>query len=376
MNILLTITLKKGTHNQHNIIRIEFPYNQKVIDLLRKETSAKWSHTLRCWHMPENQFNLGNFFSTFKPLAYIDYSALKNNRPASGESHPAQKEKEKQSANPNTVLPAGYLERLRQQRYSENTIKIYKHYFKEFMAEFSGKNLPDITKEEINGYILRLIETHNISTAQQNQRINSIKFYYEKVLGREKAYHFIDRPRKERKLPDVLSKEEISAMLNATENKKHKCLIALIYSCGLRRSEAINLKLEDIDKQRMLIKIREAKGNKDRMVNLPGSLYQLMQEYLKEYRPLTWFFEGQKRDQYSATSIFRVVKRTAKKAGIKKRVYPHILRHSYATHFLEQGVDIRFIQEWMGHNSIKTTQRYTHVSKNTIHIKNPLDDII
>jgi integrase/recombinase XerD len=130
----------------------------------------------------------------------------------------------------------------------------YTRYFRDFMSEFTGRDLEEISKEEINGYILRLIKEKNISSSQQNQRINAIKFYLEKILGRGKEYYAIDRPRKERKLPDVLSKEEIAAMIRSTENKKHKCLIAVIYSCGLRRSEAINLRIDDIDSKRMQVK--------------------------------------------------------------------------------------------------------------------------
>jgi site-specific recombinase XerD len=161
-----------------------------------------------------------------------------------------------------------------------------------------------------------------------------------------------------------------------TNNIKHKTLIALIYSCGLRRSEAINMRISDIDSQRMLIKIRGAKGKKDRYVQLAEGTLQLLRKYYIKEKPKNYLFEGQQGEQYSSTSISNVLKNSAKKAGIKKRVYPHILRHSFATHHLEQGTDLRFIQEWLGHESSKTTEIYTHVSKTDFSkFKNPLDDI-
>jgi integrase/recombinase XerD len=220
-----------------------------------------------------------------------------------------------------------------------------------------------------------LIKEQNISPSQQNQRISAIKFYFERVLHREKEYYTIDRPRKERKLPDVLSKEEIAAMIRSTENKKHKCLIAVIYSCGLRRSEAINLRIDDIDSKRMQVKIRGAKGRKDRYVPLAGKTLTYLKEYYKNDRPKVFLFEGNPEEKCSATSIYNVIKNTAKKAGICKRVYQHILRHSFATHNLEQGMDLRFIQELLGHESSKTIEIYTHVSQKDLQMfKNPFDD--
>ncbi|MBW6536675.1 MAG: site-specific integrase [Mariniphaga sp.] len=328
---------------------------------------------MNCWYIPKDKFDLGKFFTAMRPLAWIDYSAVKNNsEKIEEEKHPRPK---KLNRNKNIILPKGYMEKLEQERYGENTIKIYTHYFKDFVAEFSNRELPKITKDEINAYILRLIQEKDISPSQQNQRINSIKFYYEKVLGRKSEYYDIGRPRKERKLPDVLSKEEIAAMIKSTENKKHKCLIAVIYSCGLRRSEAVNLKTEEIDLKRMQVKIRGGKGKKDRYVPLAKKTLVYLNEYYKNDEPKIFVFEVKPGRKYSATSVYNVIKKTAKNAGVQKRVYPHILRHSFATHNLEQGMDLRFIQELLGHESSKTTEIYTHVSQKDLQkFKNPFDD--
>jgi integrase/recombinase XerD len=352
-------------------VRIEFPYNQEIIDVIKQKTTAVWSANLGCWYIPESKFNLGNFFTALREVAFVDYSDIKNK--SSEDNKPATLKITKQSNN--LILPQGYLERLQQERYSKNTIKIYTHYFKDFAAHFSDRKLPDITKEEINEYILQLINERNISSSQQNQRINSIKFYYEKVLHRNKEYYDIGRPRKSRHLPDVLSKEEIGKMIKVTDNLKHKCLISIIYSCGLRRKEALTLKIEDIDSKRMLIKIN-GKGDKDRYIGFSNNLLEMLRAYYRECRPTDYLFQGQNGGMYSEESVWKVVKEAARKAGIKRRVYPHILRHSFATHHIEQGVDIRFIQEWLGHESIKTTQRYTHVAGNNFKFKNLLDDLL
>jgi integrase/recombinase XerD len=367
------ITLSTASHREQKVVKVEFTYNREVKDVLKSKTDARWSSDMNSWFIPTEKFVLNEFFTAMNPVAFIDYSAFKK-QPVTYEN-PDETDFQKMKK-PILNIPEGYLGKLIQQRYSENTIKTYTHYFRDFISAFKGRDLDSISKEEINSYILKLIREKDISASQQNQRINAIKFYYEKILNRGKEYYQIDRPRKERKLPDVLSKEEIGAMLKVATNLKHKCLIAVIYSCGLRRSEIINLKLEDIDSKRMLIKIRGAKGKKDRYVQLSPSILDMLRSYYNKEKPVTWLFEGRSGMKYSAESISQVIKSAARKANINKRVYPHILRHSYATHNLEQGIDIRYIQEWLGHESIKTTEKYTHVSKNSFNFKNPIDDII
>ncbi|MEA3295667.1 MAG: site-specific tyrosine recombinase/integron integrase [Patescibacteria group bacterium] len=274
-----------------------------------------------------------------------------------------------------TLLPNGYLEKLEQKRYSNNTINTYTAYLKDFIYEFKNQNIASLSKSSINTYILKLVKQDNISASQQNQRINSIKFYYEKVLGREKQYYEIHRPRKEYKLPKVLSKNEVKEILNSSNNIKHHCILILIYSAGLRRSELINLKVSDIDSERMVVSINGAKGKKDRVSLLSRNTLNLLRKYYKEFKPEMYLFEGMKGGKYSPTSVAKVLKNAAKKAGIHKNVTPHMLRHSFATHLLEQGTDLRYIQELLGHSSSKTTEIYTHVSKKAIDkINNPVDD--
>ena len=323
---------------------------------------------MACWHQPAQLFDLYKTFDHLKPHFWIDYSDLKKETETKA-SRAVSQDRE--------PLPEGFLEKLEQKRYSPLTIRTYSKYFRDFQRHFKGQKLPDITVEEINTYILDLIKIKEISHSQQNQRINAIKYYYEHVLGRERLdYIQIERPRQQKRLPDVLSKKEVGAMIKGTTNIKHKCIIALIYSCGLRRSEAINMKLENIDSKRMLVKIVDAKGQKDRYVQLAEGVLKILRLYYKKEKPKVWLFEGQGGHQYSATSIYNIIIKAARIAKIKKRVYPHILRHSFATHHLEQGTDLRYIQTWLGHSSSKTTEIYTKVSqKDFIKFKNPIDDI-
>jgi integrase/recombinase XerD len=274
------------------------------------------------------------------------------------------------------ALPEGYLQLLQRKRYSENTIKIYTSYFLDFQASMNGRDLKRIKKEDINRYILELIREKGISASQQNQRINAIKFYYEKVLGRRKNYYFVTRPRKEKRLPEVLSPAEVQKILESVTNLKHRCILMTLYSGGLRRSELINLQIRDIDSERMLIRIRNSKGRKDRYTLLSRSLLDQLRRYFLTYRPRHWLFEGPKGSRYSATSIENIFRRALLKSGIHKHASPHTLRHSFATHLLEQGVNLRYIQELLGHASSKTTEIYTHVSSHKLsEITNPLDKI-
>ncbi len=268
-----------------------------------------------------------------------------------------------------------YEDLLKQKRYSENTQRVYCKYFWDFCEYFANYGVEQISNIQINEYILTLIKSRNISISQQNQRINAIKFYYEKVCGCDKQYYQLHRPRKEHKLPKVLSKIEVKSIMSFCNNLKHRCIIMLIYSAGLRRSELINLRVADIDSGRMVINVQGAKGKKDRISLLSDNVLQMLRQYYKEYKPQTFVFEGQNGGRYSPTSIANVIHRAALKGGVRKRVTPHMLRHSFATHLLEQGTDLRYIQELLGHSSSKTTEIYTHVSKKAIDkIRNPVDE--
>ena len=371
-----TIFLYSSHNHGENVICLRFPYDSKLISAIKNLSGIAWSRTMNCWYISEDQFRIIDLKKAIQQLATINVDGLyyrdkiyKKSTYKSIYSSATHKHREHN-------LPPGYLETLKQKKYSLNTIKTYTSYFNDFQYYFQGRILEEISREEINDYILELICKRNISTSQQNQRINSIKFYYEKVLKREKEYYDLKRPKIEKKLPNILSKEEVNKLFDVTFNLKHKCILMTIYSGGLRRSELINLKIADIDPSRKLIKLRASKGNKDRYTILSENLLTLLRVYYRQYRPKVWLFEGQSGGQYSAASIEHIFRKAVLKARIRKYVTPHSLRHSFATHLLEQGISLRHIQEILGHNSSKTTEIYTHVATTEIgQIKNPLDEL-
>ena len=357
-------------HRQQKIIKAMFAYDRELIALIKSQKSARWSQSLQSWYFPKKDFQLNRFFQSFKDKAFIDYSPLKK----APSTTPLAKKSSKEST-PEIQLPKGFKEQLILKRYSQNTVKTYCSCLLKFKDYFKGQNIDSLSKEEINSFLLHLIQEKKVSPSTQNQYINAIKFYYEKVLRRSKMIFEIERPRKEKQLPNVLSKGEVYKLLSKVSNIKHRCILSLIYSAGLRRSELLHLKIHDIDSSRNLVKIRSGKGSKDRQSIISEKLLEQLRKYFIAYKPKQWLFEGVKEKQYSPSSISKILTRAAKDAGIQKKVTPHMLRHSFATHLLEQGISLRHIQVLLGHSSSKTTELYTQVSVHEIgKIKNPLDD--
>lgn len=274
-------------------------------------------------------------------------------------------------------VPKEYLEQLERRRYSLNTIQTYVSLFEQFLNHFPDILPEKLSDQHVMGFQTYLVREKKVSTSSQNQYINSIKFYFEKVLGRDRGYYHIERPLKEFKLPKVLTEKEVSAVLNAVHNLKHKAMLLMVYSSGLRAGELVNLKITDIDSENMRVFIRGGKGKKDRVSILSEKALIVLREYFKEFRPQEYLFEGQTTNtKYTTSSLRRVFSNALVKAKISKKVTLHSLRHSFATHLLESGVDIRYIQVLLGHNSSKTTEIYTHIThKGWEKIQSPLDKI-
>lgn len=272
-------------------------------------------------------------------------------------------------------VPLTYKEMLVRRRYSTNTIRTYCSMFRGFMKHYRYYPLDEITDDQIKIYIRYLIEKRGVSISTQNQVINAIKFYYEHVLGRERKKYWIERPRKEKRLPRVISQKELIRIIISAPNLKHQCIIAMLYSAGLRRGELIGLRIQDIQFDRRQVFIKGGKGKKDRVSVLSERMAVGLTKYLAEYRPRYWLFEGPKRQQYSASSVGMLVRRAANIAGVPG-VTPHVLRHSFATHMMEGGTDTRLIQKLLGHEKLDTTAIYTHVSNTSIkNLSSPLDAI-
>ncbi len=247
--------------------------------------------------------------------------------------------------------------------------------FEAFINHFKNIDLNKINELDIREY-LKLMVHQGKSSSHINQAINAIKFYFEVVMEMPNRFYAIERPKKSKKLPKVLSQTEILSIINHTNNIKHRCIVSLMYAAGLRRNELLSLRLKDIDSERMVVNVKHGKGDKERITLLSKQVLLELRAYYKEWRPKEYLFEGSKGGKYSGESVVKIVQRAAQRAGLKKHVTPHMLRHSFATHLLEDGVDLRYIQTLLGHNSTKTTEIYTQVAINRLKsIKSPLDSI-
>ena len=357
-------------HRKEQIVKADFIYDEALISVVKAQKGARWSQTLKYWYFPKADFNLNTFYQSLKGKAYIDYSKLKQTSSPTKKTTPVQ-------SKPTLKLPKAYLEQLVIKRYSKNTVKTYSSCFIKFRLFFKHQKLETINKEEIKRFLLHLIEKEKVSASTQNQYINAIKFYYEKVLKQPKVDITIERPRKQNRLPKIISEQEVLQLLRVTQNLKHKAITSLLYAAGLRISELIHLKESNLDFINHTILIEQSKGFKDRVSILGEATALVLKKYLKIYQPKNYLFEGQFGGMYSPRSINKFLKHNAKKAGISVNISAHMLRHSFATHLLDNGTDIRFIQELLGHNSTKTTQRYTHVSKRKLkRIESPIDRIL
>jgi integrase/recombinase XerD len=261
--------------------------------------------------------------------------------------------------------------------YAEETINNYVPALNHFLKYFHGTDVRKLTKMDLEQYQMRTVIDRGLSHSYQNTLVSVVKLFYETIIGMKVEPEFIARPRRERPLPKIMSMEQVSAMLGSVKNQKHRMMLALIYACGLRSGELINLVFDDIQSTRMMIHIRRAKGNKDRLVPLSQKLLQQLREYYKIFRPKQWLFEGQHPgEQYSKRSLQMVMKQALKAAGLSREFRLHDLRHSYATHQLEAGTNEHIIQKLLGHSSIKTTTIYTKVARTTLEkVYNPFDHL-
>ena len=265
---------------------------------------------------------------------------------------------------------------MKEQRYSNNTLDSYISHLRMFFKYHQDKSPQEITNQDISVFMEDVVIKQAYSSSFQNQLLSAIKTYYSFHGRGMLELDKIKRPRKSKPLPQVLSKEEVTKILQSTRNIKHRLLLYIIYSCGLRRGEVTNVRLADLNKVRKTLHIRSGKGNIDRVVPVSDKVWSKLDEYQAAYNPTEYLFEGQKGGKYSVGSVYNVFCQAAKRAGIERDIGVHTLRHSYATHLHEGGLDIRYIQELLGHKSSKTTEIYTHVSRrNLLNINNPLDDL-
>lgn len=351
-------------------LNLFFNYDNTLTKAVRAIPYSKWNARNKSWSIPYTE----RFLIEIQKIAKFQNleMTLELER---GETEKAPR-LNKSDINNFRTCPEEFILKLKELRYSEHTVSVYSNTFTEFINYYSDCEIASISEAMIVDYLRYLVIDRKVSSSYQNQAINAIKFYFERVLGAAKTVYLIERPREEKTLPIVLNETEISDILKAAENIKHKTILMTCYSAGLRLSELINLKLKDIDSERMQIRVAQAKGKKDRYSILSPKLLGLLREYFTKYQPKIWLFEGQTGGQYSTRSIQVIMHEATFKAGIKKKVSVHTLRHSFATHLLENGTDLRYIQSLLGHESSKTTEIYTHITtKGFDQITSPLDKL-
>jgi integrase/recombinase XerD len=265
---------------------------------------------------------------------------------------------------------------MNENRYSRKTVVAYMSMLELFLKYYYRKLPSQITEKDISDFFHDFIFSNSYSASYQSQMVSAIKIFFS-LNGKENVnISNLGRPRTGRSLPKVFSKEEVVKILNSPQNLKHKLMLWMVYSCGLRRSEVTNIRLRDLDRDRGILNVIEAKGMVDRIVPVPGKVWIRIDEYVSSYRPVIYLFEGQSGGRYSSESVYRVFKDALRKAGIEKEVGVHSLRHSYATHLHESGLDIKYIQELLGHKDSRTTEIYTHVSRrNLITVRSPIEDL-
>lgn len=325
------------------------PYNPEYISKIKTLTGYKWHPSGKYWNVPYTHTNFNQLQFLFDDEELV-------------------------------IDPKLYLERLREEliarNYSPKTIRIYYQFNLDFL-KYNHKKPMEIDNEDVTNYLYHLSDQKKVSSSTLNTVFSALKFYYGELLNK-KLFFDIKRPKCDQKLPVVLSQDELKTIFSGISNFKHKVIVMLIYSAGLRVGEAVKLKIEDIDHHRKLIHLRSAKGRKDRYTLLSENIMESLDLYLKTYQPKTWLFPGRPEDTHLTTrSVEKIFERAVKTAGIIKNVSVHSLRHSFATHLLENGVDLRYIQKLLGHKSSKTTELYTHVTnKDLVNIKSPLDIIM
>ena len=358
------IQIQKIEHREKQRLFIKFPFDNKTKNLVKNLKGAIYSATHKAFHIDYNKkayFNLIKILDQNHLKYKIDSSVLADFATDS----PFETYVKEQIID--------FVDYMRYKHYSRVTIKTYSSLVYHFLLRI-GKEAEEISIEDIERYNKKYIIDRDFSLSYQNQLINAIKLFFARNRGLKFDMEQIERPRGSQYLPTILSKEEVKRIFENINNLKHQTILSLIYSSGFRIGETLRLKVEDIDSKRNIIIIRQSKGYKDRIVGLSPKILELLREYFKVYRPKDYLFEGQKGGMYTASSVRRVFKNAVRKAGIRKPVRVHNLRHSYATHLLESGTDIRYIQNILGHKDPKTTMIYTHVSNKSIkNIVSPFD---
>ena len=366
------LTIEKIIHKRKVCIALKFNYNYTIIRHLKKLEGYRWSATKKVWYFPDEPGQVEKIKTHFQGVAQVN--DLVTGMPPFYRKGTL---KSRHLTDESRQLIERFVKFLKGKRYSESTVHTYATFIADFFDYLKNKPAVAITNLDVQHFSEDVLAPNRYSINSQRQFISAVKQLKALIPSMPLDQFTLERPRKSVILPTVLSKEEVLQLLINTRNLKHRAALTMIYSSGLRISELLNLRLSDINTERRQIFIRSGKGRKDRVVIFAESFMPMFRNYLATYHPKVYFVEGKPGQKYSAGSIRAIIKRSARLAGIRKRVTPHTLRHSFATHLLDNGVDIRYIQELLGHNSPKTTMIYTHVTrKDIMKIQSPLDEAL
>tara|TARA_B100001146_G_C16201073_1_gene444698 strand:+ start:16736 stop:17920 length:1185 start_codon:yes stop_codon:yes gene_type:complete len=372
----MILTLRPLRHRNRWCIGIYFPFDYALKEMIKRIPEVSYSATKQVFYVSVTQVPLRKLTTQLYDLGVtVDDREVRNLDAFTTDTLPPQLTKAvlpKLSSEENKLWQQ-YLNYLEGKRYSENTIRVYGEFVKEFL-QFSTKKFTELSGEDVRLFIEFGVKKRQYSVSTHRQVISALKhfafFFPECAIDPDT----LSRPKAQRKLPVVLSRQEILRLLQVTKNLKHRTALALMYSSGLRIGELISLRLHHFDLERRQVFIENSKGGKDRMVPLAESMLPLLQNYLMTYAPKDYFLEGQNSGPYADTSVRQMLRRNCIAARIRKRVTPHTLRHSFATHLLEDGVDLRYIQVLLGHSKPETTMVYTHVATRDLQgIRSPLD---
>ena len=400
---MLSITLQPLLHRGKENIAIHAPITTEISSAIRRLPGVRWSITHQVWYLPWGKASYEAAVAALKPFADINTASIASylHKKQQVVLASSQIEKKPNGVSPGAGPSAGqkppiftpawqlskenlqalslYVEQLTLKAYSTSTITTYRKEFLQLLVLLKTKPVYELTTDDLRRYMLHITQNQGVSENTAHSRINALKFYFEQVLGRERFFWEIPRPKKRLQLPKVLGETELSRLFNAIASLKHKAILFTAYSCGLRVSEVIHLQWKHIDRERGQILIEQAKGKKDRYVTLSPVLEDILISYYRKSRtkPVKYVFESvTPGTPYSARSAQTIFQQAKAKAGIHKDVSFHSLRHSFATHLLEKGTDVRYIQEVLGHFSIKTTTRYLHVAREKlVVIESPLDSL-
>lgn len=362
------------SHRGSEQLGLKYKNGKIPYDILKK-LNAKYTSTHRCYYVAHNKKNFHLIFDSFKGKAWVDISLLKTKK-VKDRLNNERKKRSNVALNPEHKAELEKFKNyLNARRLAQSTIKTYGSLVYAFLAYFNHVPIKNIDDEMVKEFLAADVKSRGYSNSYQRQMLSSIKLFYSERFDHKLKLDKLPNVKIERKLPKVLAMSEIKNILESITNLKHRTLLSLCYACGLRISEALNLKLVNVDSERMVIEILAAKGGKDRIVPISDNILKELRDYYKAYKPQVYLFEGAKKgERYTAVSANSVLKTGAKKAGLKKPVHMHMLRHSYATHLLESGVDTRYIQKLLGHKSTKTTEVYTFVSNEKLDkITSPFD---